>query len=372
MASSPHLNRVPGLDLARALAIGLVLIAHYSLVFSRLAPIGPVFNGAGYYGVELFFALSGFLIGGILIRTAPWQGGAPGLRRFWTRRWLRTLPAYYLVLVGLLLLNSKGFSLAHLVFLQNFFPYPRDYFFGVSWSLVIEEWFYLLLPVVLLVASRIWQTDTRRMLLTLCVSGIVLCLLGRLVDAALFHAAWGDIRKAVFIRMDALLFGVLLAVAKAFHPELYARAQRWRRPILWGAVLVLAMTGLRFIVAPGLGALFDRTLMFTIVSACSAMVVFGLEAVRLPQGRAARAITWLSVISYSLYLTHWDVMQLALRANHAPSHIIRCLFTAAAGLAVSLALATLLYRGWEKPFMDLRDRLPKAAAAARPAAKQAG
>lgn len=361
MVLPSHPNRVPGLDLARASAIGLVLIAHYSLVFSGLAPVGPIFNGAGYYGVELFFALSGFLIGGILIRTAPWQQGTRGLRQFWTRRWLRTLPAYYLVLVGLLLLNSTGFSVAHLVFLQNFFPYPRDYFYGVSWSLVIEEWFYLLLPLVVLVVNRCWQADARRMLVTVCVTGIVLCLLGRLVDAVLFHAAWGDIRKAVFIRMDALLFGVLLAVAKAYHPLAYETARRWRRPILWGAVLVMAATWLRFAIAPGLGALFDLTLMFTIVSACSAAVVFGVETVRLPQGWAGRAITWLSLVSYSVYLTHWDVMLLVKKANHAPGHIIPCLITAAGGLAVSLALASVLYRRWEKPFMDLRERLPKTA-----------
>ena len=322
--------------------------------------VGPVFNGAGYYGVELFFALSGFLIGGILIRTAPWKQGAGGLRQFWIRRWLRTLPAYYLVLVGLLLLNSTGFSPAHLIFLQNFFPYPRDNFYGVSWSLVIEEWFYLLLPVVMLVVGRYWRTDARQMLVTVCVGGIALCLVGRLVDAGLFHAAWGDIRKAVFIRMDALLFGVLLAAAKAFHPLAYEHARRWRQPILWGAILVMATTWLRFVAAPELGGLFDRTLMFTIVSACSAAVVFGLETVRLPQGWVGRAIGWLSLISYSVYLTHWDVMLLAKKANHAPGHIIPCLITAAGGLTVSLVLASALYRWWEKPFMNLRERLPRA------------
>ena len=136
----------------RATAITLVLLAHLA---------GP-FDSLGVIGVELFFVLSGFLIGGILIdlaETSPPLAGA-AVRTFWVRRWMRTLPAYYLFLVFFLWWDpaspelSIGDRFWHYGFFVQNLAWPCPWFFAVSWSLAVEEWFYVLLPVAIFVAQR--------------------------------------------------------------------------------------------------------------------------------------------------------------------------------------------------------------------------
>ena len=84
--------RIIGLDLVRAAAIAMVLLAHMSELTGARWPATWVFRVGGLIGVETFFALSGFLVGGILYRSLV--GGTFSLPRFWRRRWLRTIPAY--------------------------------------------------------------------------------------------------------------------------------------------------------------------------------------------------------------------------------------------------------------------------------------
>jgi peptidoglycan/LPS O-acetylase OafA/YrhL len=101
-------SRNYGLDLLRAAAICLVLISHFSLVFVGLFDPNPVVQIAGFLGVELFFVLSGFLIGQILLRTVLVSPFLSTVKVFWSRRWLRTLPAYYVVITILLVLSAAG------------------------------------------------------------------------------------------------------------------------------------------------------------------------------------------------------------------------------------------------------------------------
>src|SRR5687767_9357597 len=147
-------HRLFGLDVLRAFAILLVLAAHTWP--SRQA--GAWANAFGVLGVELFFVLSGFLIGGILFRLSErgqlstWQD----LMSFWRRRWFRTLPNYYLFLMlhvawRTWVLGFPGVihtNWEHFVFWQNFDHGP-SYFFAEAWSLAIEEWFYLLFALFL-------------------------------------------------------------------------------------------------------------------------------------------------------------------------------------------------------------------------------
>ncbi|HMC97241.1 MAG TPA: acyltransferase, partial [Flavobacteriales bacterium] len=148
-------SRVFGLDVMRALAIVLVVLVHSDYMLWEHWPGFPWLPFVD--GVDLFFVLSGYLVGGILLRYAT--SAAPSPRRlldFCQRRWLRTLPNYYLFLVINIVLLSFGLTrgmlnhsaLYYFAFLQNLYK-PVDTFFWESWSLVIEEWFYLLFPILL-------------------------------------------------------------------------------------------------------------------------------------------------------------------------------------------------------------------------------
>lgn len=151
-------KRIFGLDVLRSFAIIMVLLSHSRIFFS--ASIDLQYLGLfGYYGVELFFVLSGFLIGGVLLRNINSKSSWLEILNFYIYRWMRTLPSYYLVLliyifVDIMNSGTYDFHLYHFVFLQNFFLSELN-FFGVSWSLAIEEWFYLIIPwFILFIPSK--------------------------------------------------------------------------------------------------------------------------------------------------------------------------------------------------------------------------
>lgn len=149
-------ERIFGLDLLRAIAIICVLIAHTTFIISEKLDNAFTYE-FGFLGVEFFFVLSGFLIGGILIKLTTSEGGLSfeKIKSFWIRRWFRTLPNYYLIFVFssinevLYRHHYDSHFLTFLIFSQNFTSPPPP-FFNVSWSLSIEEWFYVTFPILML------------------------------------------------------------------------------------------------------------------------------------------------------------------------------------------------------------------------------
>jgi peptidoglycan/LPS O-acetylase OafA/YrhL len=139
-----------GLDLIRAFSILLVLVGHG---FSHLL------EGVSFYlfsfidGVDIFFVLSGFLIGGIFLKdfNENTKFNLKSILFFLKRRWFRTLPAYYAAFLIISILgfigftNFSDFSIKGLFFVQNLYK-PQPFFFSVSWSLSVEEWAYLIFP----------------------------------------------------------------------------------------------------------------------------------------------------------------------------------------------------------------------------------
>ena len=152
-------GRVFGLDLLRAFAILCVVYSHGSFLLGDAPVIPrdlymiPVFDGVG-----MFFVLSGFLIGRILLRTVAHEDSdGRMLVRFWVWRWFRTLPNYYLVLIVLVavtwslsapLVPLPDHLARYFTFMQNL-AWPHPEFFGEAWSLAVEEWFYLCIPIPL-------------------------------------------------------------------------------------------------------------------------------------------------------------------------------------------------------------------------------
>src|ERR1700685_4034092 len=132
-------QRKIGLDYLRAAAILCVVTAHTAEPNAR--------GALGFIGVEIFFVLSGYLIGGILLASCSRHGNMaswPILRDFWMRRWLRTVPNYFLfipVYIAAEHFRWKRPLLMYATFTQNL-TWPISRFFGVSWSLTVEEWFY--------------------------------------------------------------------------------------------------------------------------------------------------------------------------------------------------------------------------------------
>jgi len=363
-----------GLDLLRAVAILLVLVGH------SLAHQAPpewarwFFGGQGMLGVELFFVLSGFLIGGIIIRLA--RSGrlhTPGdVWQFWARRWARTLPAYFLFLLVYARVDYLGpanpqTDWPFMIFMQNF-AWPQLPFFQHSWSLAIEEWFYFLFPLVFLVFAAGSERSYRWPMLLTCVGFIVVPMYLRWQISAGVKG-FDDfnflIRMVVVCRLDSIFFGVLLALVRAQYPGAYSTLGK-----LWW-VSVPAFAAMMVYIAKSMPGLVDSrvamTVFFPVLSLVCASLIPAAERLRtLGVGAADRFVTHTSLISYSLYLGHICMLQLVNAVlGIAGVQVVGTLSSIAvygAYFVAYYALATLTYNFVEKPYLELRDmRAVKAA-----------
>lgn len=159
-----------GLDVVRSLAIIFVLIDHSQPFWDRIWP-GDFVANVGIVGVELFFVLSGFLLGERLSNLSITGTGvsAQNVREFFWRRWLRTLPAYFAMLLVILLHDGK-LDLRFLIFMQAFDPPMMASAFGQSWSLSIEEMFYLFFPLVIYIFGFYYtELKTSKICLISCI-----------------------------------------------------------------------------------------------------------------------------------------------------------------------------------------------------------
>jgi peptidoglycan/LPS O-acetylase OafA/YrhL len=369
-------RRVFGLDCLRALAIAAVVLAHGSTVIYRQMPSWYSLIGhGGFYGVELFFVLSGFLIGQILIRDSAEIGRSSGLAVFWVRRWFRTLPLFVLFFALNLLLFTVVLEarygtpelLQHAFFLRNFSGLHITFFLE-AWSLAVEEWFYLLFPLALWVGMRFEKRFDR---VFLCAAALffLFSTIARVVSAAQPHAEWSSWqRMTVILRFDALMFGIAAAWIAEGFPTGW---RKWRTPcLIAGAVLLTVIyaslwqkTEQGFVFGPD--TYFARTFRFTFVSLGFALLLPFFSQWQLARETfGSHAVRSVALWSYALYLAHMPVFTLAARiagADQQPT-LSRAVALFVAQLAVAVAASALLYRSFERPITRLRERAAPAVA----------
>lgn len=352
-------HRNQWLDLCRALAILLVLLSHGRVFLRDTLTWTEGLRFGGFMGVELFFVLSGFLIGGILIRASS-QPGTDWLRVFYVRRWLRTLPNYYLFLLLNLLLvwlavrpGDPGDAWRYALFVQNLFT-PPPVFFQEAWSLAVEEVFYLLFPPFFLLVARLTGCTRERAILRAALAVIAACLAARFAVAGMVISWEEQIRKVVFLRFDTLMFGVLLAWLHARHERSF------RAPVIAAALALFLACTAYFAVHSDRelnGSLFAKTVFMSLASiGCAGLVIAGLRQ-RLPAW-LARGTGLLARISYAAYLTNIPVAMMLVK-------FIPCCNIGLSGamtlwlafMLLTLATAYLVHRGFEQPINQWRDRL---------------
>jgi peptidoglycan/LPS O-acetylase OafA/YrhL len=364
--TSESARQIPALDGIRGLAIIWVVL--HNTMARPLAPRSGAwhlltgFSSTGWIGVQLFFALSGFLITAALLDS---QDGPHYFRNFYAKRALRILPLYYAVLLALLIVlpwfiaprvpYSYEQQAALWLFVLNW-TQASPYGFGHFWSLALEEQFYLLWPLV------VWRLAPRR-LLTVCLWIAVAALLLRCL-----LVAYGTDSLALYTntacRMDALALGGAGACALRI-PQLRERLLS-RLPALSALVLVLFLAG------AALTHVYDRdrwsgeTFGYTLLAFCSAAFV---TAAAVMPGSAARGgvgalLTWAplrscGIYSYAMYVFHGLLHKLVgepwLVATFGERPSVQVAFVyALAVLAVSYLLGFCSYHLFEKHFLRLK------------------
>jgi peptidoglycan/LPS O-acetylase OafA/YrhL len=348
--------RVFGLDLTRALAVLMVLVAHGSYLLAPAITAHNTFYLLAVWGVELFFVLSGFLVGGIVIDTV--RRDPKWLANFWLRRWMRTLPNYWLFVA----INAALWVAAHgalpslglyVVFMQNLL-WPHPPFFPEAWSLAIEEVFYLVAPLVAMVLLPLATSRTR--VFALLLLSLLTILAARFAWVMATDPAWDEgVRKVALIRLDCIVYGVVASYV--CRRWVLTSAQR-RGAAVGGVALAIASSSLFLTGALDTSAV-ARTVFFAVTSAGFAALLplastyDGARWPDLPLRAMRRTALW----SYSLYLTHLPVVRIIELGGWKASTLAGCIAQFLAFCVVSIAWAALTYRFWEKPFMAARDRV---------------
>lgn len=352
-------KRIFGLDVLRAMAIVLVVAIHGRyMVADTVWYEFPYFNYID--GVDLFFVLSGFLIGTILLKESSkaQRFDSAQLLHFWKRRWFRTLPNYYLVIllnVFILLLGLTGasvnvFEWKYLFFLQNFTSAIGN-FFPESWSLSVEEWFYIVSPIVFMLLLKKLNPKV-----SFIVTVSVLLLFGLI--ARYYQANYTGLdgfelyentKKVVITRIDAIGYGLLAAWLAFYFQSNWFKTRYYTFVI--GVFFLCIISNYDF----GGSDLYGKNLIY----ACSPLALMLFlplaHSIKTAPSIILKPITFLSEVSYSLYLI--NLMVAVIIAHNFPiqnttdgtiKYIVYWI--------VVIVLAWILHKFYEKPMTNLRDR----------------
>ena len=344
------------LDILRAVAVLLVYGDHTIEL--------PVISAMGWVGVDLFFVLSGFLVSGLLFReyqqTQQIRSG-----RFLLRRGFKIYPQFYLM-IGLTALIARwdGHPVstrqiaAEALFVQNYF----QGFWIHSWSLAIEEHFYILLVIgIAFLAGRGGNNPFEALpkWISLAIASILLVR----VATWWFHPGGDNLNDFLYLhnfpshlRMDSLLAGVLLSYYHVFHLEAVVEfVQKFRSYLAPASILMLAPMAFLSLSHP-----FVYTLGFSMLwMGFSLLLLIGLYPDRpaAADGFASRAMARLGRCSYAFYLWHLPVRLMIHAATGAlPASVASVLFTMAVTFGATLLAAFATTWAVETPFLRLRDR----------------
>ena len=357
-----------GLDHLRALAIILVMFYHYQLGVFGHPEWSTWFDRIAWTGVDLFFVLSGFLISSQLF-TQLKEGKAISIKTFYIKRFFRIIPLY-LVVVGIYFFipffrekEALPQAWRFLTFTQNFgLDLWHNGTFSHAWSLCVEEHFYLLLPLTLLVLQY-FKLFKRTWLLL-----IILFLLGFVVRTYSWHqfelasesgvpgAYWPKyVYYPTYNRMDGLLFGVSIAAIYTFLPKLWTKLSAFGNYYIITGVLIL--TAAWFFCAT-LGQHPVSIYGFAVVALGYGFLVLGAVC---PTSFLfkwnSKATTFIATLSYAIYLSHKGIIHITQKLfsdwDVDVNGNLMMVFCFVACVIAALVLHWII----EKPFMKLRTRI---------------
>lgn len=364
-------ERIYGLDVMRAIAIAMVLVSHTLYIFQGYQnPMTYLLHVLGIQGVEVFFVLSGFLIGSILLKTlAKTRFSFSDVKRFWIRRWFRTLPLYFLMLlVNIGVALYVGYPLPKqlwrfFIFFQNFAS-EHILFFPESWSLSVEEYAYIVAPLVLYVFNKCFAKTQKAFLYsTIC---LILIFIGTKylfyinhLDVVNTLEFWNvNVKAVVIYRIDAIYYGFVLAY---LHQNYAGFLKQWRYYLF---ALGCLMGALIYIVIPLLNITFEsHPFYWNVIYLPVNSIAIGLFLpffyyLKGTQKKLQHYIKKVSLYSYAMYLLHNTFVLYIMRLTYPfdGMHLYQKIIYAIVYLLITYGLASMIYRYFEKPVMDLRER----------------
>jgi peptidoglycan/LPS O-acetylase OafA/YrhL len=380
LSLEPLDNRFPALHGLRVIAIVSVVQFHVTWIFAgeQSIKLDGDFVASSltvFFGMDLFFILSGFLIGSILLRSVE-TAGSQNLKRFYVRRISRTFPSYYVVLTYLALTTAltatQRMRLPYeYLYATNFVSLRRDdilMFWG--WSLALEEQFYLTVPILFFVLGKL-RSDKARIALLLCVWASALVI--RLTIFEL-HRPWKDLllyERLYFrphTRFDTLVCGILLAVVHARYKDAITK---WLvDPFHRALVAMPSLACLWILMRPSMfGDGYVQLVHVFAWGSITSIMYFGWLVLLLhtdgpvQQWLGKPIFRRIATLGYGVYLVHIPLcdrllvpMAHTLDQKHVPMFLVWPLSLALLMFG-SLALGYVLHVLVEKPSLRIRERL---------------
>lgn len=363
----PDAGRTPrsaALDVLRALAVLLVIGRHAvmpTLPWSRPAEsLLSAWSRGGWIGVDLFFVLSGFLVSGLLFREYRTHGSVT-VARFLVRRAFKIYPAFYVFLaitVATRLLGGPGplsrRGLAcEALFVQNYGPALLPH----TWSLAVEEHFYLLCALTIWVLTKrsCAPADPYHRIPWIFAAVALLSLAARIATGWLEPYAHESHLFPTHLRLDGLSFGVCLSYVYWFHRDALASLVR-------GRAALLLVTGGLLLLPPFLLPLETtfslQTFGLTALYLGSGLLLLPLVLKGLPPSILVRVLAWIGSRSYSIYLWHLTALILTNWFCEAVLHLEpRSIVAFVAYVIGSVVAGATMAWLVELPFLRIRDRL---------------
>jgi peptidoglycan/LPS O-acetylase OafA/YrhL len=356
-----HHGRRFGLDVIRFLAVLCVVIAHaVPLLPAELSRDKDVFQWfvyLGSMGVDMFFSLSGYLIGRIILRLLDNIDQYAVVRRFWVRRWLRTLPAAYVSALAIWLFAPPSSFFAYLqsiLFLGTIDPHYIVGDMSFWWSLGAEEVFYVLFPLsVYWLCRRFALAPIKAFMVSVSLFLVIPTVVRFVLQQILSLQAAGDLNFTIYARLDSMVYGLLVA-------WLYIRQRAWfERIATWGFTPGIGIMLFGYLLMVNL----DRWYMFgifmghTFMTLGSALLIPAVERfATLGWKPLDRFVSWAALISYSVYLYHIMIVNFIKRTTGSTLDYGDLAWRAVVYLCITGVVAWLSYRYIEEPVLRWRDR----------------
>lgn len=343
------------LDVLRGIAIVLVLFRHIPAIavapnhFGLMQPLVDV----GWAGVDLFFVLSGFLVSGLLFKEMR-DTGRVRIKNFLLRRGFKIYPSFYLFLAATLFvtITLKQFTwvqaLSEAVLIQGYLPA----FWNHTWSLAVEEHFYLSLAIVV----GLFSTAFPRRFPSICWFTMVTCLVLRIVGKLHFDISNENLMYLSVFRMDSLSFGALLSYYYHYHPDVFSS---WVVKVKKACIPIVCLSALNLWLVRSEDGWYTRTLgvTFLYLSAGAVVMVAAKAATPARVSFFGRSLATIGFYSYTTYLWHMAVIHWGI--NGFSKHVTQVNYPVSLGLyfVLSVAVGIVLGKWVEQPILALRDRL---------------
>jgi peptidoglycan/LPS O-acetylase OafA/YrhL len=353
MEISKSSGRDQSLDVIRGVAILLAMGWHLN-AHTGIPPLDLLLEPGhrfGWAGVDLFFVLSGFLIGGLVLREREKTGGFDA-KGFLLRRAIRLWPVVWVFLAAQLIISDKSwntFLFQNLLHVQNFWVSTISHL----WSLAVEEHFYLVLALTLLAMSRVKELQ-KPLLIGLLAIMLVAPVLR--FGALAIGASYRDLQWQTQYRADALACGVLLALLKQNWPVTFSKIQSSKAALL---VLFALSVGFLFVVRKN--SFWGVTLGLTVayIGAGSFLMLVYRSHIVKSWRYVFAPISMIGVYSYSMYVWHMAASNLAVRIA-SKLGVTSAVIVVPAKYAAAIGVAIVMFYLVERPAMLLRERFAPA------------